>query len=204
MNQILISPSKAFIYKDRKFWVDTKEAKQGWRYALDQALVDRGHKQCRVNVMSGDLHEVIIEPGDIHNEIIELFQMRGLDGQQYLTDRGKPVQISELYEPKQRQIPLVKLEGKSRRLYPWHELDNLGGMFIVEGRKPVEVAPLIKAYVAKMAAQGKYHVRSVSVPIGCAIMTVWIEGPDPIHSEYRERSYLTFPRVALPEDFDEE
>lgn len=195
------NPEKSFSYKFPNFYAETNRLPSDWLIRLKQHLARRfGEVGVEISVLDKDTVKVAITPHNIHKDICEDFSMGFDDGTSFIDPRnGKsPEWISD----KERliSIPFVRYIQGAKTKYPWDVLNNIGGIFIVEGRDPIQLMPLIKAFKYKMRMIGQFYIVTKKIPIGTVVINAFVDYNEKHDPYLRDNSYLRFPVNKVLQD----
>jgi hypothetical protein len=193
---VLHNEKETIFYDAPNFFIDTKRIAGDWLQKFKDHCARRFHipVQIDVSVLDKDTVKLVVMPASIHQELCEDFNMHYEDGNRYIRSRGGEEVNWPSNKDKERNklVPFVQFRKGEATKYPWHVLDEVGGLFIVEGRDPVNLTPLITSYKWRRRLVGKYYIVTRKVPIGTAVVNVFIDYKDKHVPYERGGSYLRF------------
>lgn len=199
---------RSFFYDHPNFYVETDKMSNTWLQDLKQYCARRFEKpvQIDVSILDTDTVKLAIMPAEIHRVICEDFKMSHDDGTRYIRTQGSEITtwVEKKDKERDRLIPFVQFRKGEVTKYPWHVLDDVGGMFIVEGRDPVQLMPLIASFKYKRRMVGNYYITTRKVPIGTAVMNIFIDYKDKHVPYERGGSYLRFDLPSFVERIEDD
>lgn len=187
--------AQSIFYESPFFYFETQKLPEDWLQKFKTWCHNTftNSVEIEIAVLDQETIRLTVIPASTHEVICERFDLIDENGSRYLKPGSHdPSNWIDKSRSKHVLIPIVQYRQGEKTKYPWEVLDNIGGLFVVQGRTPNQLTPLVAAYKYKKRHIGNYLIATKSVSIGTVVATLFIEYQDKHIPYERGGSYLRF------------